>query len=168
MSPGPVPRPRARWVAAAAALLIVGCSEPDVPMPREPAAFIETEYYGFGDAIGSRDTRAWARVWDLLMPRFGKLRHGTRELPITISPAAIEAELGARLVADGWAPLADLDRHDPRGRSYAFGWVKHGKVYVIVGLDHDPAVIARSPVNILTNIPGDRNYVAQSEGRGQP
>lgn len=148
----------------AAVLMLAGCKGTEVQLPKEPDSFAAPEYYGFGDAIGARDTKAWTEVWDVLEPKYGKLRHGVRELPASVAPATIEAELGARLRADGWTTLPELARWDRSRRSYAFGWVKAGKVYAIVGLDHDPAVMARSPVNIITNIAGETTYVARSEG----
>ena len=138
-------------------MAVAGCGGEPVVLPSEPASFTAHDHYQFGDGIGARDAKAIGDAYKMLSPRFGRLREGQRELPATVAPDAVRADLAKRLEADGWVPVPELDGHRRNG-SYAFGWSKDGKVYAIVGLDHQPAVVPISPVTILTNI-GDPNEV---------
>lgn len=124
-------------------------------LPPEPAALQKTERYSFGDAWHARDSRALIHGLDALEPKYGKLRTGGRNLPVTTSPQALRRAYAASLEADGWTAAPELDNWPWRDESYAFGWHKAGKVFAIVGLEHRPQEAPLSPVNIITNI-GDR------------
>lgn len=144
-------------MALVGALLIAGCGGETVTLPNEPPALRTVGRYGFGDRIHARDTRAMVAAMDVLEPVYGPLRTGTRELAAGTTPAALRAAFEAGMAGSGWIPAPELGRWTQRN-SFAFGWTKEGKVYVIVGLDND-GTTATSPVTILTNIPGPTTAV---------
>ena len=139
------------------ALMLAGCGAEQVTLPADPPALLKPLRYDFGDSVHGRDVHAWVAAFDVLEPRFGKLRLGNRVLPATVPPESMRAELAARLEAQGWVPVADLGRGGRTNDSYAFGWSKAGKVYAVVGLNHRSAGLPTSPANIVTNIgdPGE-------------
>lgn len=159
-SPGSISGLPSCGVATAVAFLIGGCSPPVPPLPAEPSSFVYTQRYAYGDRLRNRDVQAYVDAYDLLEPTYGKFRQGGRGLPASVPPEAVQRELAARLEPQGWEPVPELNSWPRYNGSYAFGWRKGKSVYAIVGLKHDRSS-ATSPVNIITNIPGETSYVAR-------
>lgn len=144
--------------------MLGSCSDAPEQLPAEPSSFQYAQRNPFGDTVLAIDTKAYVDALDLLEPKYGKFRRGSRQLPVTVPPEAVRRELSARLEPKGWSPVPELAGWPRYNGTYAFGWRKGRSVYAIFGMQHRSGM-AISPVTILTNIPGDKSYVTRFEGQ---
>jgi hypothetical protein len=156
-------RPGISWlaavlVAAAAAGDPTDCraQSSELTLPPLPPGVEKPAEYAFGDAVMSRDLRAWGPVFDELALRHGKT--GLRVLHLTLAAAAdVEAIRRGfdREMIEGrrWRPSTPkLSRSD----AWAYGYqsLDGRDALVLVGLKPRPGE-GLVPLNILTTLPGN-------------
>ncbi|MBX4971597.1 hypothetical protein ABID08_001648 [Rhizobium binae] len=134
---------------------LFACSNEPPVMPADAPGISRPEEYSFGSETHAKDWRAARAVLDQLEPRFGEksLHVLMRNLDSTTDPKTVKTHYGERLT--GWTemPLSSFAE-----RAWAFAFVSpNGKlVLAIEALDGSESAGGIVPLNILTNLEGDR------------